>query len=80
MTVLFLSLLSTFSIAAYDSDADEWGVAVASCVPFACHFVAWAEADAGAIATQSRTNHFYATEGLPLLKSGLSAAYSRRLP
>ncbi|MCK5130604.1 MAG: DUF1028 domain-containing protein [Candidatus Sabulitectum sp.] len=73
MTVVFLSLLSTFSIAAYDSDAGEWGVAVASCVPFAYHSVAWAGADAGAIATQSWTNHFYATEGLPLLKSGLSA-------
>ena len=73
MTVLFLSLLSTFSIAAYDSDAGEWGVAVASCVPFAYHSVAWAEAEAGAIATQSWTNHFYATEGLPLLEAGLTA-------
>ncbi len=73
MTVLFLSILSTFSIAAYDSDAGEWGVAVASCVPFAYHSVAWAESDAGAIATQSWTNHFYATEGLPLLESGLHA-------
>ncbi len=73
MTVLFLSILSTFSIAAYDSDAGEWGVAVASCVPFAYHSVAWAEAEAGAIATQSWTNHFYATEGLPLLAEGMTA-------
>lgn len=73
MSVLLFSLLSTFSIAAYDSDAGEWGVAVASCVPFAFHSVAWAEAEAGAIATQSWTNHFYATEGLPLLAEGMSA-------
>ena len=73
MTVLLLSILSTFSIAAYDSDAGEWGVAVASCVPFAYHSVAWAEVDAGAIATQSWTNHYFAVEGLPLLKEGLSA-------
>jgi len=73
MIVLFLSLISTFSIAAYDSEAGEWGVAVASCVPFAYHSVAWAEAGTGAVATQSFTNHFYGTEGLELLKQGLSA-------
>ncbi len=73
MIILFFSLLSTFSIAAYDADADEWGIAVASCVPFAYHSVSWAEAEAGAIATQSWTNHFYGTEGVPLLAEGLSA-------
>ena len=73
MTVLILSLLSTFSIAAYDADAGEWGVAVASCVPFAYNSVAWAEAETGAIATQSWTNHYYGTDGLLLLESGLSA-------
>jgi uncharacterized Ntn-hydrolase superfamily protein len=73
MVLIMLSILSTFSIAAYDSDADEWGVAVASCVPFAYNSVAWAEAGAGAIATQSFTNHFYGTDGLLLLGEGKTA-------
>ncbi len=73
MNFLLMSLLSTFSIVAHDSDAGEWGVAVASCVPFAYHSVAWAEAEAGAIATQAWANHFYGTEGLKLLENGLSA-------
>lgn len=73
MSLILFSLLSTFSIAAYDSEASEWGVAVASCVPFAYHSVAWAEAGAGAVATQSWTNHYYGTEGLSLLSEGLGA-------
>ncbi|MCK5787358.1 MAG: DUF1028 domain-containing protein, partial [Candidatus Sabulitectum sp.] len=73
MALLIISLFSTFSIAAYDADAGEWGVAVASCVPFAYHSVAWAEAGVGAVATQSWTNHFYGTDGLALLGSGLTA-------
>lgn len=73
MLTLLLSVLSTFSITAYDADTGEWGVAVASCVPFAYNSVAWAEAEKGAIATQSWTNHFYGTDGMTLLESGLSA-------
>ena len=69
MNFLLMSLLSTFSIVAHDSDTGEWGVAVASCVPFAYHSVAWAEAEAGAIATQAWANHFYGTEGLKLLEN-----------
>lgn len=74
MSLLILSILATFSIAAYDSETGEWGVGVASCVPFAYNSVAWAEAGAGAIATQSWTNHFYGTQGLELLQEGLSAS------
>ncbi len=74
MSLMILSILATFSIAAYDSETDEWGVAVASYVPFAYNSVAWAEAGAGAVATQSWTNHFYGTEGLKLLQEGLSAS------
>ncbi len=73
MALLFVWIVSTFSIAAYDSDAGEWGVAVSSCVPFAYHSVAWAEAGAGAVATQAFVNHFYGTDGLLLLEDGLSA-------
>ncbi len=74
MSLLILSILATFSIAAYDAETDEWGVGVASCVPFAYHSVAWAEAGLGAIATQSWTNHFYGPQGLELLQEGLSAS------
>jgi uncharacterized Ntn-hydrolase superfamily protein len=73
MFVLLLSLVSTFSIAAFDSEALEWGVAVSSCVPFAYYSVAWAEAGVGAVATQSFTNHFFGTDGLLLLEEGQSA-------
>lgn len=73
MHIILLSLLSTFSIVAHDSDAGEWGIAVASCVPFAYHSVGWGAAETGAIATQSWTNHFYGTEGLELLEKGLPA-------
>lgn len=74
MSAILLAILSTFSIAAYDSHAGEWGVAVSSCVPFAYHSVAWAEAGVGAVATQSWTNHFYGTDGLMLLSEGLEAS------
>lgn len=73
MIVLILSLFSTYSIAAYDAEAGEWGVAVASCVPFAYHSVAWAEAGSGAVATQSWTNHYYGTDGIRLLAEGMTA-------
>ncbi len=74
MSAIIFAILSTFSIAAYDSDAGEWGVAVSSCVPFAYHSVAWAEAGVGAVATQSWTNHFYGTDGLAYLEEGLEAS------
>ncbi len=73
MAVLMLCLLSTFSIAGYDSDTGEWGAAVASCVPFAYNSVIWGEAGSGIIATQAMANHFYGTEGLELLAAGLTA-------
>lgn len=79
MSLILLSVLSTFSIAAYDAEANEWGVAVASCVPFAYHSVAWAEAGSGAVATQSWANHFYGTEGLVLLSEGFEASQAVQL-
>ncbi len=71
--VLILALLSTFSIVAHDPETGEWGIAVASKVPFVGQMVPWAKAGAGAVATQARTNLFYGPEGLRLLEEGRSA-------
>ncbi len=63
----------TFSIVAYDAEAGEWGIAVASRVLAAGYIVPWAKAGAGAIATQAYANLYYGVEGLDLLAEGLSA-------
>ncbi len=63
----------TFSIVAYDADAGEWGVAVASKVLAVGYIVPWAKAGVGAVATQSYANLDYGVEGLELLAQGLSA-------
>lgn len=64
----------TFSIVAYDSLTGELGVAVQSRAFAVGQGVSWAEAGAGAIATQSQTNRSYGPNGLHLLKQGYSAA------
>jgi uncharacterized Ntn-hydrolase superfamily protein len=71
--VLILALLSTFSIVAHDPETGEWGIAVASKVPFVGQMVPWARAGAGAVATQAWANLFYGPEGLRLLEDGRSA-------
>jgi uncharacterized Ntn-hydrolase superfamily protein len=66
-------LLATYSIAACDLDASQWGVAVESkflAVGALCPF---AEPLAGAVATQSYVNPRYGPDGLALLRQGLSA-------
>lgn len=63
----------TFSIVAYDAEAREWGIAVASKVLAAGYIVPWAKAGVGAIATQAYANLDYGVEGLELLAEGLSA-------
>jgi uncharacterized Ntn-hydrolase superfamily protein len=63
----------TFSIVAYDAEAGEWGVAVASRVLAVGYIVPWAKAGVGAVATQSYANLDYGIEGLSLLAEGLSA-------
>lgn len=66
-------LLATYSIAACDLDARQWGVAVQSkflAVGALCPF---AEAEVGAVATQSFVNPRYGPDGLALLRQGLSA-------
>lgn len=62
----------TFSIAAYDPQAQEWGVAVESRAFVVGAIVPWAKAGVGAIATQAMTNKSYGPRGLALLKRGLA--------
>jgi uncharacterized Ntn-hydrolase superfamily protein len=64
---------STFSIVACDPDEQAWGVAVASKFPAVGALVSWAQAGAGAVATQSYANTSFGPRGLELMASGLSA-------
>jgi len=66
-------LITTFSIVAYDPNKEEWGVAVQSKFLAAAAVVSWAQAKAGAVATQSYANLTYGTRGIGLMKEGLSA-------
>src|SRR5579864_4447125 len=65
--------VSTFSIVAYDAQAGDWGVAVASRYFSVGSVVPWAEAGVGAIATQANVNVGYGPRGLELLRQGLTA-------
>src|SRR5690348_15795623 len=66
-------LVATYSIVGCDLVARQWGVAVQSkflAVGALCPF---AEAEVGAVATQSYVNPRYGPDGLALLREGLSA-------
>lgn len=63
----------TFSIVAYDIKDEAWGVAVASKFPAVGAVVPWAQAGAGAVATQAYANVSYGSQGLDLLRQGLNA-------
>ncbi len=63
----------TFSIVAYDSTVPVWGVATQSKFLAVGAVVPWAQANAGAIATQSYANTTFGPKGLRLLARGLSA-------
>jgi uncharacterized Ntn-hydrolase superfamily protein len=65
-------LVSTFSIVAFDPSTRELGVAVHSRYFSVGSVVPWAEAEVGAVATQSFVNVSYGPRGLQLLKNGLS--------
>lgn len=60
----------TFSIVAYDPEAKEWGVGVASKYLAVGSAVPFAKAGVGAVATQSYVNVTYGTRGLELLEKG----------
>jgi uncharacterized Ntn-hydrolase superfamily protein len=66
-------VVATFSIAACDLEAKEWGVAVQSKFLAVGSVVPWAEPQVGAIATQAYANPSYGPKGLALLREGLSA-------
>lgn len=63
-------LAATFSIIAFDPNAQEWGVAVQSKAFVVGAMVPWAQAGVGAIATQAWTNKAFGPRGLALLKRG----------
>ncbi len=63
----------TFSIVACDLEEQTWGVAVASKFPAVGAVVPWAQATAGAVATQSFANTSFGPRGLALMGTGLSA-------
>jgi uncharacterized Ntn-hydrolase superfamily protein len=65
--------IATYSIAACDLDAGQWGVATQSKFLAVGSVVPWAEPHVGAIATQAYANPRYGSEGLGLLREGLSA-------
>lgn len=64
---------STFSIVACDINEKVWGVAVASKFPAVGAVVPWAQAGAGAVATQSFANTSFGPRGLESLANGCSA-------
>ncbi len=63
----------TFSIVAYDPIAQEWGVATQSKFLAVGAVVPWAQANAGALATQSYANTAFGPKGLRLMAKSLSA-------
>jgi len=66
-------VVATYSIAACDLEAGQWGVATQSKFLGVGSVVPWAEPQAGAVATQAWANPRYGPDGLALLRKGLSA-------
>jgi uncharacterized Ntn-hydrolase superfamily protein len=67
------ALVATYSIAACDLNASQWGVATQSKFLGVGSVVPWAVPGVGAIATQAYANPRYGPDGLTLLREGLSA-------
>src|SRR5919202_1009685 len=67
------ALIATYSIAACDLEAGQWGVATQSKFLAVGSVVPWAEPQVGAIATQAYANPRYGPDGLALLREGRSA-------
>ena len=65
--------IATYSIAACDLEAGQWGVATQSKFLAVGSVVPWAEPRVGAIATQAYANPRYGPDGLALLREGLTA-------
>ena len=67
------AIVATYSIAACDLEAGQWGVATQSKFLAVGSIVPWAAPGVGAVATQALANPAYGPEGLALLGQGLSA-------
>jgi uncharacterized Ntn-hydrolase superfamily protein len=67
-------IVATYSIAACDLDAGQWGVATQSKFLAVGSVVPWAEPGVGAIATQAYANPRYGPAGLELLREGVAAS------
>jgi uncharacterized Ntn-hydrolase superfamily protein len=67
------TIVATYSIAACDVEAGQWGVATQSKFLAVGSVVPWALPGVGAIATQAYANPRYGPDGLRLLAEGLSA-------
>src|SRR5215218_8909497 len=67
------AVVATYSIAACDLDAQQWGVATQSKFLAVGSVVPWAEPQVGAVATQAYANPRYGPDGLRMLRDGLSA-------
>jgi uncharacterized Ntn-hydrolase superfamily protein len=65
--------IATYSIVACDLGARQWGVATESKFLAVGSVVPWAEAEVGAVATQSYANPRHGPDGLALLREGRSA-------
>src|SRR6478609_10589197 len=66
-------VVATYSIVACDLGSGQWGVATQSKFLAVGSVVPWAEAQVGAVATQSYANPQYGPDGLALLRQGLPA-------
>jgi uncharacterized Ntn-hydrolase superfamily protein len=66
-------VVATYSIAACDLEAGQWGVATQSKFLAVGSVVPWAEPHVGAVATQALANPRYGPDGLRLLREGLGA-------
>lgn len=66
-------VVATYSIAACDLEAEQWGVATQSKFLAVGSVVPWASPHVGAVATQAYANPRYGPDGLGLLAEGLSA-------
>src|SRR5215212_10028389 len=65
--------IATFSIVAFEPEADSLGVAVQSKFLAVGSVVPWARAGAGAVATQAIANYNYGPRGLDMMAEGLTA-------
>jgi uncharacterized Ntn-hydrolase superfamily protein len=66
-------VVATYSIVACDLDRGQWGVATQSKFLAVGSVVPWAEAQVGAVATQSYANPQYGPDGLALLRQEVAA-------